>query len=242
MKPMQSFVRSELRARRAGFSALELSVSTVLLVLTAGLSITAIDKLQRVANQTSSSSKLQEDAERALDLVATRLQLSGVTIANFKSYPHLFPDGAAGAGFENHQHAAPVVFPIRQNGVVVVPDPANVEIVFVQPIDADLPGEVGFGIPDVDAAGDLAWDTVEHSFVVVPISADTNELQYRQDAAPVETLATGVESFVCSDTAAVAGVPRSSILIELTLRARDESGRLTRYTTRRVVRLRNGEG
>ena len=126
-------------------------------------------------------------------------------------------------------------------GSLIRPATANREIVFLQPIDADAPGQAGHGVPDTDANGALAWDPVEHSFVVVAVADDANELQYRRDADQPETLAVGVESFVCLDSTASGSLaPPNAIQVELTVRGRDEAGRTLRYTSRAIVRLRNG--
>jgi hypothetical protein len=225
--------------RRRGFTALELTLATAALLLTAGMTVTAIDKMQRTAHQTATAMGVQEDAERALEQVCDRLARSGFVTSGGFDYPHLFVDGVPGVGFTAHAHAAPESFVIVVNGA---PQASwSREIVFLRPLDADAPGTAGHGTPDLDANGALMWDTDECSLVVLPSGDGRNELWFCVDTAPTELLASNVESLICTDTAlAGAAVPTNSIQVELTLRGLDDQGRLARYTARALVRMRNG--
>lgn len=226
---------------RAGLTLLELTLATAALLLMAKLTLSALDGLQRSSQQASVATRLQEEGERALKQVVGTLRRSGFVNAGSATYPHLFDDGQPAAGFAAHAHAAPVIFPVRVDGQLITPATANREIVFLLPLDADAPGDEGHGVPDVDAAGALAWDAVEHSFVVLPTPDGRNELQQRIDGDSPVVVASDVESFRCLDTS-IPGVdvPADALRIELALRARDELGRWVRYTTTAVVRLRNG--
>jgi hypothetical protein len=218
---------------------LELTIATAALMLTAGMTMLAVNELRNTADQTATTSGVQESAERAIGRVADLLARSGFLTSGGYAYPHLFVDGSPGTGFQSHAHDAPHVFNVVAGGSVT--QSWSREIVFLRPFDGDAAGQPGHGVPDLDGNGNLVWDPVEWSLVVVPDDRGGNVLELRADAEFQETLASGVESFVCTDTA-IAGptVPMNSILVELTLRGLDGDGRLARYTARAIVRMRNG--
>lgn len=222
------------KARR-GLTALEMTVATALLLLTARISVTAIGELQSVTSSADTSTRLQEAGQRALLRIVDDLRRSGAVTVGGKAFPYVFTDGAAQPPFEDHAHAAAIRY--------VAPDGSGVsssrEIVFAQPLDADPAGQPGHGVPDVDGAGRLAWEASEFSYVVVS-SGGRNVLQRRVDAGSPELICAGVESvrFDTSLTSPVS-IPANAISVQLAMRGRDSQGQIVRYTARAVVRMRN---
>lgn len=225
------------RARRcAGATLIEVAVSSVLLMMTAGATIRSVMDMRGAATITTASTKLSEQGERALARIIGDLRRSGFATVGGLNFPHLFEDGDAATAFDAHDYT-----PAQQ--AVAPNDPQYVvprSIVFLQPADNDALGDPGHGRPDVDANGALMWDAQEFSFVVVTVGG-RNQLQRRVDGAAPEVIASDVE-WVRFDDAATAGVdvPANALRVQLSLRDVDAQGRVVRWTGEAVVRLRNG--
>lgn len=229
--------RSSKQARRnAGATILEVAVSSVLLLMTAGATIRSVADMRGAATITTASTRISEQGERALARIISDLRRSGFATSGGLTYPHLFEDGDASADFDAHDHA------VAQQAVAADhPDYVNPRsIVFLQPADNDAVGSAGHGRPDVDANGRLVWDAREFSFVVVTV-AGRNQLQRRTDAAAPEVIASDVE-WVRFDDAATPGltIPANALRVRLALRDVDAQGRVVRWTGEAVIRLRNG--
>jgi hypothetical protein len=222
--------------RRAGATIVEIAVSSTLLLATAGATIQAIADMRGAATLTTTTSKLSEQGERALARIIADLRRSGFATVGGLSYPHLYLDGDAGLGFDHHDYDSATQFLAPSDPDYVTPR----SIVFLQPADSDAPGTPGAGRPDVDANGQLLWDTSEFSYVVVSVNG-RNQLQRRTDAGSPVVIASEVE-WIRFDDAATPGVnvPANALQVRLALRAVDPGGREVRWFGEAVVRLRNG--
>lgn len=219
------------RAARAGFSLLELVVGSALLVILAGALTQSISGLRGLASSGSLRSDLAEDAERALESIVADLKRSGAGFAGGQLYPAFFQDGAAAGPDAVFAHGAA---PDRAGPGEPDFGPDR-EIVLLRPADLDADGR-----PDIDGAGDLAWDGVRVAYVRVAGPDGTGELQRRTSDGRVRRLAGRVERVVFDDNASSGfEVPLGSIRARVFLRGTDETGRLYRHVAEAVVRPRN---
>lgn len=229
---------------RAGFSVVELSIGmAVLLVLAVGLS-QSMNSLRSSTITGSADSQLQTMGEKAMNSIVTDLKRSGFATPGPAAYPYLFDDGDALAPFALHAHPAATHIALAGDADFGV----NREIVFVQPLDADdrdplTVAPTPDGIPDVDGNGDLMWNPVEFSYVVVTGADGINVLERRVNAAVPKIIARNVER-VAFDNNATSGfqVPMDAIRVRIWFRKRDGEGALHRYFSEAVVKLRNGDG
>lgn len=232
-------VRNRLqRARgpRAGVTVLEITIASVLLLMTAGMTIRAVVDMRGAATLTTVNSQLSAQGERAMERIMDDLRRSGVASVGVLNYPHMFNAGDAGNGFDVHDHV-----PAPQS--VPDDDPSYVtprEIIFLQPADADAPGTAGAGRPDVDANGELVWDTREFSYVVVAVNG-RNELQRRIDGGSPQVVCRDVEWIRFDDNLqpGLGALPFDVLRVRLALRDVDATGRALRWETEAIVRLRN---
>jgi hypothetical protein len=225
------------RGARAGATVLEITIASVLLLMTAGMTIRAVVDMRGAATLTTVNSQLSAQGERAIERIMDDLRRSGVASVGGLNYPHMFSAGDAGAGFENHDHT-----PAPQAVAVDSPDYVTPrEIIFLQPADADAPGAAGAGRPDVDADGQLVWDTREFSYVVEQVNG-RNELQRRIDGASPQVVCRDVEWIRFDDNTqpGAGALPTGALRVRLALRDVDATGRAVRWETEVVVRLRNG--
>lgn len=225
------------RGARAGATVLEITIASVLLLMTAGMTIRAVFDMRGAATLTTVNSQLSAQGERALERIMDDLRRSGVASLGGLNYPHLFDAGDAANAFDVHDHE-----PAPQVAAVGSPDYVTPrEIVFLQPADEDAPGTPGAGRPDVDANGDLVWDTREFSYVVVAVNG-RNELQRRIDGASPQVVCRDVEWIRVEDNTSPgsADLPTRALRVRLALRDVDATGRTVRWESEAVVRLRNG--
>lgn len=231
----QRIIRRGARARR-GATLLEVVISATLLLMTAGATITSIADMRGAATTATTNTRLAEQGQRAMARIIDDLRRSGFALENGKVFPHLFEEGDAAPEFDLHDHV-----PAQQAAVFGSPDyVAPRAIVFLQPGDADLPGTPGFGRPDVGADGELVWDAREFSYVTTTING-RNVLQRRVDGVAPTTVCSDVEWIRFDDSATPgAQIPATALRVQLALRALDGEGRVVRWRSEAVVRLRNG--
>jgi len=232
-------VRSRMQRRRAraGTTVLEITIASVVLLMTAGMTIRAVFDMRGAATLTTVNSQLSTQGERAMERIIDDLRRSGVASRSTLIYPHLFDAGDAGSGFDVHDHTpAPQAVADDAPGYVTPR-----EIVFLQPADTDAPGTAGAGRPDVDANGELVWDAREFSYVVVAVNG-RNELQRRVDGAAPQVICRDVEWMRVEDNTSPGstGLPARALRVRLALRDVDATGRAISWQTEAVVRLRNG--
>jgi len=216
---------------------LEITIASVLLLMTAGMTIRAVVDMRGAATLTTVNSQLSAQGERAMERIMDDLRRSGVANIGLLNYPHMFSAGQAGQGFEHHDHVTAPQAVSEESAEYVTPR----EIIFLQPADADAPGTAGTGRPDVDVNGQLVWDTREFSYVVVAVNG-RNELQRRIDGAAPQVVCRDVEWIRFEDnTQPGAGfLPTDALRVRMALRDVDATGRPIRWETEVVVRLRNG--
>ncbi len=226
----------ERRRGRVGATVLEVAISSLLMLMTAGATVRSVMDMKGAATITSASTKLTEQGERALARIIDDLRRSGFVAVGGRTYPHLFEDGIAGFDFAAHGHV-----PAEQS--VSAEDPDYVtprSIVFLQPADDDPVGTAGHGRPDVDVNGRLVWGAAEFSYLVVSVNG-RNQLQRRTNGGSPRVIASDVE-WVRFDDAATPGVdlPANALRVRLALRTVDAQGRVVTWNGDATVRLRNG--
>jgi hypothetical protein len=219
------------RTARAGFTLVELVISSALTVVLIGALVAAVDALRSLSNAGSTRARMVEEGARALDVVRFDLTRSGFVFANGKTYPHLFTDGAAAGDFADHAHA-PTPDAAQPGDPDFGPDR---EIVYVMPLDAD-----GDGMPDLDADGLPIFDANECS-IVVAVRPDGRNVLERRGPGGRRTLARDVERVIFDDAVSSGfTVPQNAIRVRIFLRTIDENGALQRHVAEATVRLRNG--
>jgi hypothetical protein len=219
------------RSRRAGFTLLELVISSALTVVLIGALVAAVDALRGLTNAGSARARLVEEGARALDVVRFDLTRSGFLFTNGKTYPYLFTDGAAFGDFADHAHA-PTADAAEAGDPDFGPDR---EIVYVVPLDAD-----GNGMPDLDVNGLPIFDPIECS-IVIAIAPDGRRVLERRGPGGRRTLARDVERVVFDDPVSSGfTVPQNAIRVRIFMRTTDENGALQRHVAEATVRLRNG--
>ncbi len=224
------------RRGRAGATILEVAVSSLLLMMTAGATVRSVMDMKGAATIATASTRLTEQGERAMARIIDDLRRSGFAVVGGRSYPHLFEDGDAGNDFDAHDYAVATQAVAPGEPGYVMPR----SIVFLQPADNDAVGTPGHGRPDVDVNGQLMWAAEEFSYVVVTVNG-RNQLQRRTDAGAPTVIANDVE-WVRFDDAATPGVdlPANALRVRLGLRDVDAEGRVITWNGEATVRLRNG--
>ncbi len=234
------------RNRRAGFTLLEIVISTTLLLLLAGSLVQALDALKGVTTAGSVESKLQQAGERALLRIIDDMKRSGFVTLDLggfnQSFPFLFDGGDATVSWQGfapptgmgvHTHLA-----ATKQAQAGEPDfGLDREIVFVLPADFD-----GNGVPDVDANGELVWDPAQISYTLVTRLDGLNYLERRVNGVNPTKAAMFVERIAFDDNTSSGGVavPLGAIRIQVFMRQNDDNGQVHRHTARAMVRMRNG--
>lgn len=220
------------RARRRGFTVLEVSITTVLLVIVFGSLALGIQGMQGLAVSSNERGALQTAGQDALLEVLGDLRRSGTVEVGGFAYPLVFEGGDPGEGHPQHLHT-PATKSGEPGDLDFGPDRA---ILYVLPRDED-----GDRRPDVDENGELIWDEDVHGFVLITGADGVNRLERWVEDRPPRVVARHVERIVFDD-AASAGfqIPLGSVRVRLFLRKVDSSGRIQRFTTEGVVALRNG--
>lgn len=225
------------RSSRAGFTLIEILLVTGILSLLTAAMVQSSSSMGRITGAGNVRARLQLEGERALERILEDLRRSGeVTLqvgAAVRAYPHVFDDGEAGPGYEQHDH--PVHETEAEDG-----DPdfgASRELVIVLPADDD-----GDGAPDLTDENELVWSPAEISYTVRTTADGRNVLERRVDAADPRTVCSGVERIVF-DTHQSSGfvLPLQSVRVRLFLRARGPDGALHRHEVEATVRLRNSD-
>jgi hypothetical protein len=253
-------------SRRAGFSLVELSIASGILLLLAGGLAQTVGIMRRVTTNGSTEARIHTQAETAMTQMINDLRLSGFVTSGGKTYPYVFENGApnvliagmnAGMGnFALHAHA------LAQK--TSEPDEAsfwaNREIVFIHPrlqpmrqtaaglnltMDEDPTGHVivkTYEVPMQDVNGGAMWGADEISFVLITRPDGENYLERRVNGGQARTLARNVErvTFDTSATAeAGANLNGQAVRVRLWMRETDERQQVYRHFLEAVVTLRN---
>lgn len=264
---MMHFTHPRGRAR-AGFTLLEVAISSSVLFLITAALVQQLESTRRVALVARTGERLHASGTSALKAVGDELRRSARTWVDGVEYPLLCVDGdpGAGPGYLAHQGAI-------EHAEIGEPDHGpNVELAFAMPqmrrlaegadgrnycldcdedeLDPDMyhdPDEaVGdfvriYQAPYIDpVTGLVRWSDELASLAVVPDARGRNALELRVAGVRTKTLARDVERIVC-DTSATdpVGVPVGAVRVRLWLRSRDETGALQRWRGESVIHLRN---
>jgi hypothetical protein len=225
-------VQHRPRRRRAGFTILELSITSLLLVIVLGALAWAMEGMRGLVISGTERSSLQTEGQVALREIMIELQRSGRLTLDGLQFPVVFEGGDPGPDFPAHVHA-----PAVDHAVAGDPDfGLDRELIFRLPRDAD-----GDRRPDIDENGGVIWAAEEFSFVAVTRADGLNYLERRTDGANPEIVARFVERVVFDDAPSSGyQIPLGSIRIRLFLRKLDGTGTLRRYFTEAIVAMRNG--
>lgn len=223
--------RSNHTNRRGGFTLLEATFATTLLMLVFTGLAAAIRSMQNLAHTAKERGAIQTDGQDALVEILRDLRRSGIVMSGGIRYPVVFDGGDAGPAHPDHTHQ-----PAVKSGDPGDEDAgADRSILFLLPLDAD-----GDRRPDVDANGDLIWDWTVFSYVLVTGADGINRLERRSDGAPPRVVARFVERIVFDDAGSSGfEIPLGSVRVRLFFRKVDGSGQVQRFTAEATVTLRN---
>lgn len=246
--------RSRATSTRAGFTLIEIMITSVILFVLAASLVESTTSLRRITQTTDVESRLQSSALEAMSKIRADLHRAGYVFANGKNYPHTFTGGSAGVGWTIHDHA-----PATKTAEVGDADHgADREIVFVLPefmdvqqgedgvnyaLDEDVVGTTitkTYRVPVIDANGAATWSAEETSFVAVTRADGTNALERRVDGVTQSVIARFVERVTFeTPTQDPVNIPVGAVRVRLWLRDRDDRGTLHRFFTEALVSLRN---
>lgn len=220
------------RAGNPGFTLVEVSIATGLLVLVLGALAWAIDGMRGLAESGKERSALQTGGQAALLEIMRDLGRSGIVEVDDLRFPVVFDGGDPGEEFPDHVHE-----PAAEHAEPGEPDfGRDREILFLVPRDED-----GDRAPDVDDEGALIWGDSVISYIVVTRVDGTNYLERRVDGAEPRIVARFVERVLFDDAASSQyQIPLGSVRVRLFMRKIGIGGHVQRYFTEAVVALRNG--
>lgn len=228
---IQPRARSQ-KGSRSGFSLLEASFATALLILVFGGLAAAIRSMQQLAHTAKERGAVQTEGQDALVEIVQDMRRSAVTLAAGVRYPILYTDGDPGPGYPEFTHL-PANKSGEPNDEDSGPDQA---ILFLLPRDED-----GDRRPDVNENGELIWDDAVHGYVLVTGPDGVNRLERRQEGQPARVVARFVERLVFDDAASSNWeIPLGSVRVRLFFRKPDASGQVQRFFTEGIIALRNG--
>lgn len=216
---------------RGGFTLLEASFATALLMLVFTGLASAIRSMQNLAHTARERGAIQTEGQDALVEILRDLRRSGIVMSGGIRYPVVFDGGDAGPAHPDHTHQ-----PASKSGEPGDEDAGqDRSILFLLPRDAD-----GDRRPDVDANGELIWDWTVFSYVLVTGPDGINRLERRSDGAQPRVLARSIERIVFDDAGSSGfEIPLGSVRVRLFFRRVDASGQVQRFTTEAIVTLRN---
>ncbi len=225
-------MRARTKSPKAGFTAVEVVISALLLALLARALVETSGSMSRLATAGNTETLLHDQGERAMRSIVTDLKQSGFASVGVREYPYVFEAGDVQEQFAAHAHV-----PAQSHGE---PDDADHgpsrEIVFLLPADAD-----GDKRPDYDLVDGVQWSGNEISYVVVTAADGQNYLERRTNGAAPRRIASGVER-VLFDTPATCGyeIPLNCVRARVFLRRTDDEGHVIRHEKIVTVNLRNG--
>jgi prepilin-type N-terminal cleavage/methylation domain-containing protein len=222
MKPR---IRSHWRAR-AGFTLTEMSITLVVMIVLGAALAQSSGALRIVVNGGTAQDLLMSEGMQAMERIRDDLKCSGFVGA----YPYTFVGGAAGDGFDVHDHE-PAVKHATGDAVDAGSDR---EVVFVRPADDD-----GDGVPDIDGNGAAVWGGAEFSYVRVNDASGSPVLERRTDGAAGDVVAHHVERVLFDTQASDPAVPAETVRVTIYFRKLDAGGHLYKYTAQSMVKLRN---
>lgn len=226
------------RASRAGFTILEASIGSLVLLLFAGTVVETLTSMRDGTLTTRVEDRLQLNSRRALESIVTDLSYSGLVTADGRDYPLHFDDGVLEGDYDPYEVIAHE--PAAENSVEGRADfGPNREIVLLHPADND-----DDGVPDVAdvVTSQLVWDVDEPiSYTLETNGNGENVLVRRRGNAPGRVIARGVERIRFLSSADTGfQIPLDAVRVELHFLLEDDDGHQYRHRTETTVRLRNG--
>jgi prepilin-type N-terminal cleavage/methylation domain-containing protein len=222
-------------ARPAGFTLLEMVIALSVLLLLFGSIAQSMGSMQRLQTTGSTGSRLQREAERALDRVIEDLRLAGrVEVPGVGLYPHVFQGGVPAAGFpQEHAHdLAP------KTAIVGDPDFGLDEgLLLLLPQDFD-----GDGNPDINMLDNtLLWSLgAEVSYTRQSQPDGRNVLMRTVTGEAPRVVARDLEWLEFTPGNAVnLDVPLGCVRVRLFFRAISDTGVTQRARAEATVRMRN---
>jgi len=226
------------RSQRAGFTVLEASIGSLVLLLFAGTVVETLTSMRNGTLTTRIEDKAQLNARRAMDIIVSDLSYGGLVTADARDYPLHFDDGVLAPEYDPHE--------------VIAHDPAvekstadrddfgvNREIVLIHPADNDSDG-----VPDVAdvVSGQLVWAVDQPiSYTLETDENGENVLIRRRGTVPGRIVARGVERvrFLNSQDTGFQ-IPLDAVRVELHFLLEDDDGHQYRHRMETTVRMRNG--
>ncbi|MEZ5976836.1 MAG: hypothetical protein R3F34_01270 [Planctomycetota bacterium] len=236
MKPIAHGTRA--RSGSAGFTVLELSIGSLVLLLFAGTIVETVTAMRNGTLSTRVEDRAQQNSRRALDWIVEDLAYSGLVQSDGRSYPLHFDDGDVDADYDlygliDHEPAVEHSTSGRDDFGV------NREIVFLHPADAD-----DDGVPDVAdvVAGQLVWDTAQPiSYTLETDDSGTNVLVRRVGNTGSRVVARDVERIRFLDSKDTGyQIPLDAVRVEIHFLMYDQHGHAYRHRAETTVRMRNG--
>jgi hypothetical protein len=229
---MRSSKYGKIARTTSGFTAVEMAISMLVLMVFFGTLVRTSESLRVAAGIGADESGVVAEGRKALERISGYLARSGETIADDgNAYPYIFEDGDASGAYaaswhspaDHHAAAGDVDYGVTS------------ELVFCQPADADADG-----VPDVNAAGALDWDEAQYAFVLVTDDSGVNQLELWIDGAFERNIASYVERMVFDDfTTSYGEVQNDAVRVHLDFRWPGEDGTVIPHAVETTVRLKN---
>lgn len=235
---MKTRITRRAHGARAGFTILEASIGSLVLLLFAGTVVETLTSMRNGTLTTRIEDKAQLNARRAMDSIVEDLSYGGLVTAAARDYPLHFDDGVLDPEYDPFDVIAHD--PAEENSTEGRPDfGANREIVLIHPADND-----DDGVPDVAdvVSGQLVWDVDQPiSYTLETDANGENVLIRRRGETPGRIVARGVERvrFLDSEDTGFQ-IPLDAVRVELHFLLEDDDGHQYRHRMETTVRMRNG--
>lgn len=224
---------------RAGLSLVELVIGSSIMVIL-GMSLASSNAAMRdMTFSSGTQEQLQTRARRAMDRIASDLRLAApITFTGVGApltYPLIYGSGPVNPDYLAQDHAFEATPKLAQPGDSDFgPD---VGLLMVLPDDAD-----GDGAPDFDlATGELLWDLDGRvSYTRRPGADGRPSLMRTVDGGVSQIVVRDLELLQFDvNSPANPTIPLSTVRVRLGLRAVDDDGRVHRYMSEFLVRMRS---
>jgi Tfp pilus assembly protein PilE len=245
----------------SGFTMVELLVGTTILFVLAAALTQSVSSMKKLTVHGTVDSELQNMAERSLAAITLDMKHSGFASVAGTPYPYLelldgVPTGASAASFAIHAHAAPahsaqagdsdfgpnreIVFLAPQfSEMKRLSDGTNIPVADATPVGLTVVKI--YAVPTIDGSGNMAWNGIDYSYVVVQHADGVNYLERRENGVNPVVIAHHVERVTFESNAQdLFKIPLNAVRARIWLRMRDDNGRMHRAFAEAMVALRNG--
>jgi hypothetical protein len=235
---MKTHVTERARSTRGGFTMLEASIGSLVLLLFAGTVVETLTSMRNGTLTTRIEDKAQLNARRAMDAIVEDLSYGGLVTVDTRDYPLHFDDGVLDPEYDPYEVIAHD--PAQENSTAGRADfGVNREIVLIHPADND-----DDGVPDVAdvVSGQLVWDVDRPiSYTLETDENGENVLIRRRGDTPGRIVARDVERvrFLDSEDTGFQ-IPLDAVRVELHFLLEDDDGQQYRHRMETTVRMRNG--